>query len=148
MEESEGVCAYATMIQPVHRTNKTELTIPVLDAYISEFDHEPYSIAIGAYDAIYHLKAAIEAVQSLNATEIINHWETWTCDNPRLGAGGKYAWWPQTHDLVTGHPYMYNLCTQWQPDGTKIVTQGFGNYDDSLATGNYTVAPWVHSAWL
>ena len=68
-------------------------------------------------------------------------------DNPRVGTAGNYAWWPESHELVSGYPYMYSLWTQWQPDGTKTVLPGFGLYDDSLTTGAYTVPPWVHDAW-
>jgi len=145
-ETSEESTAYETVMQTLHRTNKTTKSIAFWDAYIAEFGHEPHYIAVGAYDAIYHLSAAIEATQSLRATDIIAQWETWTVDNPRIGVSGLYAWWPNSHDLVAGYPYSYTLWTQWQPDGTKIVIPT-SLYPDWLATGEYAVPPWVNTAW-
>ncbi|KKM66499.1 hypothetical protein LCGC14_1480560 [marine sediment metagenome] len=80
-------------MQAVHRTNKTALTIGIWDAFIDYYGHEPIYNAIGAYDGMYHLVAAIEATDSLDTIGIIEEWETWTVSNPRVGVSGVYSWW-------------------------------------------------------
>ncbi len=149
-ETSGESAGYETQMQAVHRTNKTALTIGFWDAFIDYYGHEPIYNAVGAYDAIHHLVAAIEATDSLDTLDIIEEWETWTVDNTRVGVSGDYAWYPASHELV-GFEGLgkggYGLWTQWLPDGTKIVISGFGTYDDSITTGTFTIPPWVHTEW-
>jgi branched-chain amino acid transport system substrate-binding protein len=139
--------AYETVMQTLFRTNKTSLSIPFWDAFVAEFGHEPLYIACGSYDAVYGLKNAIEATDSLNATDIIAEIETWDMSNPQTGVSGQLAFWPTTHDTVAGYPYSHTLWCQWQPDGTKEVVPSFGLYPDWLATGTYLIPPWVATEW-
>lgn len=147
--DSGDSAAYETIMQSLHRTNKTGNSIAFWDAFIAKYGHEPIYIAVGAYDAVYSLKNAIEATDSLLTTDLIPEMETWTNDNGArpIGVGGEAAWWPGSHDLVAGFPYGYTLWCQWQPDGSKNVVSGFGLYPEWLTTGTYLVAPWVHTAW-
>ena len=160
-ESSSQSCAYETMMQTLHRTNKTENSIEFWDAFRAEFGHDPLYIACGAYDAVSGIVDAIEAQQSFDALDIIDEFESWTKSNPHPGVSGGGAWWPETHDLVEGYPYGYTLWCQWRDDGTKVVVPApryayvppYGAipipplYPDSLATGAYEVAPWVHTEW-
>ena len=145
--DSGGDCAYETIMQTLHETNKTTLSIPFWNAFKTEFGHEPLYIAAGAYDALYGLKDAINTTQSFDALDIIAEFETWTAANPHEGATGYGAWWPTTHDLVAGYPHGYTLWCQWQDDGTKVVIPMPSLYENWLATGTYTVAPWVNATW-
>ncbi|MFX1364169.1 MAG: ABC transporter substrate-binding protein [Promethearchaeota archaeon] len=141
-EDSGESCAYETIIQGIYRTNMSNTTIAFWDAFIAEYPHEPLYNAAGAYDAVNCLKDAIVETQSLETDDIIAHIETWTPSNPRSSVLGVGAWWSNSHDLVGGYPYRYPLWCQWQPDGTKIVIPT-SIYPNSLATGNYTMPPWV-----
>ena len=150
--------AYETVMQTLHRTNKTENSIAFWDAFRLEFGHDPLYIACGAYDAVVALKNAIVTTQSFDELDIIAEMETWDRSNPQPGVAGGGAWWPGTHDLVEGYPFGYTLWCQWRTDGTKVVIPsprfhaGYGGfipplYPDWMATGTYEVAPWVHTAW-
>jgi len=145
--DSGGDCAYETIMQTLHETNKTTLSIPFWNGFKAEFGHEPLYIAAGAYDALYGLRDAIVTTQSFDELDIIAEFETWTISNPHEGATGYGAWWPTTHDLVAGYPNGYTLWCQWQNDGTKIVIPMDSLYPSWVATGTYTMAPWVHTAW-
>jgi branched-chain amino acid transport system substrate-binding protein len=171
--DSDDTCAYETMMQTLHRTDKTPTSIAFWDAFRAEFGHDPLYIACGAYDAVYGIYTAINETKSFAALDLITEMETWTKANPNPGVSGGGAWWPAYHDLVEGYPYGYTLWCQWQPDGTKVVvpaprsayvagvspvdpsynTYALPNsligplYPDTLATGTYQIAPWVHAAW-
>ena len=150
--------AYETIMQTLHRTNKTSQSIAFWDAFRLEFGHDPLYIACGAYDATIALKNAINRTQSFNALNLIAEMETWTKANPQEGVAGNAAWWPGTHDLVEGYPNGFTLWCQWRDDGTKAVIPApryhiaYGGfipplYPDWMATGDYEIAPWVHTAW-
>ncbi len=144
-------CAYETIMQTLHKTNKTEKSIAFWDAFIAQFKHEPLYIACGAYDAVNALANAIEAIDSLDTDDIIAEMETWTTDNTErpIGVSGESAWWPNSHDLVAGYPYGFTLWCQWQPDGSKKVVPAaiYTPYAPWLHTADYLVAPWVDEAW-
>jgi branched-chain amino acid transport system substrate-binding protein len=161
---SGNTAAYETIMQTLHRTNKTTQSIAFWDAFRLQFGHDPLYIACGAYDAVIGLKNAINRTQSFDALDLIAEMETWTKANPQEGVAAYGAWWPGTHDLVEGYPNGYTLWCQWRADGTKVVVpaprRAFvaslglpyainpGNlYPDTLATGAYEIAPWVHTAW-
>ncbi len=159
--DSDETCAYETIMQTLHRTNKTENSIAFWDAFRAQFGHDPLYIACGAYDAVQGIYTAINATQSFAALDLIAEMETWTKTNPNPGVSGGGAWWPKYHDLVEGYPYGYTLWCQWQPDGTKVVVPApryayvapYGAipipplYPNWMATGTYKIAPWVHTAW-
>ena len=145
--------AYETIMQSLHRTNKSSTSIAFWDAFVAKYGHEPIYIAVGAYDAVVGIKDAAEAADSLLADDIIDEFESWTSANPHPGVAGGGAWWPNSHDIADGGGSSgtanggFTLWAQWQPDGTKDVVSGFGLYPEWLTTGTYTVAPWIHTAW-
>ena len=145
-ELSGESAAYETIMQSLHRTNKTTTSIAFWDAFIAKYDHEPIYIAVGAYDAVYGLRDAIEATDSLEAAGIITEFESWTKSNPHPGVAGGGAWWPNSHDIVDGYPWGYTLWAQWQPDGSKkVITSSI--YPDWLATGDFLIPPWIFTEW-
>lgn len=148
-DASNGAAAYEVIMQTLHDTPRTSTTLAFLADFREEFGMDPLYTAVGAYEAVIGIKNAIEGSDSLDTLDIIAEMETWTLDNAArpTGVAGQAAWWPSSHDLVAGYPYGYTLWTQWQPDGTKIVIPSYGLYPDSLATGTYTIPPWVATAW-
>jgi ABC-type branched-subunit amino acid transport system substrate-binding protein len=148
--DTGGDCAYETIMQTLHRTNKTTTSVAFWDGFIDFFKHEPLYTACGAYDAVMAYKDAVVATQSLREDDIIAHMETWTTSNPHPGVSGGGAWWPGSHDLVSGYPYGYTLWCQWQPDGSKAVVPAsiYTPYAPWLHTTDYLVAPWVNTTWI
>lgn len=155
---SGNSAGYETVMQTLHRTNKTELSIPFWDAFRTEFGHDPLYIACGAYDAVFSLFDAINTTQSFDALDIIAEFESWDASNPHTGVTGHGAWCPATHDLREGYPFGYTLWCQWRANGTKVVIPaprfhaGLGGfipplYPNSLSTGAYEIAPWVNTTW-
>lgn len=150
--DSGGDCEYETIMQTLHRTNKTAASVAFWDAFIAEYAHEPLYTAVGAYDAVNAIADAVFETQSLRADPIIAEMETWDTGNTHPGAAGDAAWWPNTHDLVAGYPYGFTLWCQWQSGGTKAVIPAaiypdVGAYG-SIITGDYIVAPWVNATWF
>jgi len=155
---SGNTAGYETVMQTLHRTNKTENSIAFWDAFRLEFAHDPLYIACGAYDAVVAIKNAINTTQSFNALTLIHEMESWDKSNTQPGVAGGGAWWPGTHDLVEGYPYGYTLWCQWRTDGTKVVIPSpryhiaYGGfitplYPNWMATGTYQIAPWVNTTW-
>ena len=140
--DSTGNCEFETVLQALHRTNKTDKSIPFWDAFVAEYNHEPLYTAVGSYDAVYTYAWAFNESQSFNADTIVSTIETITTANPLAGAGGLGAY-TTSHDIQEGYPYGYTLFVQWQADGTKVVVPtGDYVYPDSLATGGYQTPTW------
>ncbi len=141
--DSNGNCEFETILQSLHRTNKTDISIPFWDAYIAKYDHEPIYTAVGSYDAINLYAWAFDEAQSFNADTIVTTIETITTANPLAGAGGL-AVFTESHDILEGYPYGYTLFCQWQAGGTKIVVPSFGSiYPSEIATGVYQTPTWT-----
>jgi len=135
--DSSGNCLYETVLQSLHNTSKTSLSVPFWNSYFAEYDHEPLYTAVGSFDAVNLYAWAIEETQSFNVDGIITQIETIDRANPLDGAGGQAAFTP-SHDVYEGYPYGYTLFTQWQTDGTKVVVPSYGSiYPPSIATGTY-----------
>jgi len=142
-EDSNGNCEFETILQSLHRTNKTDLSIPFWDAYIAEYDHDPLYTAVGSYDAVNLYAWAIDEAQSFAADTIVTTIETVTTANPLPGAGGL-AVFTASHDILEGYPYGYTLFCQWQDGGTKIVVPSFDSiYPPEIATGVYQTPDWA-----
>jgi len=144
-DDSNGNCAFETVLQALHNTSKTEMSIPFWNAFVAKYDHEPLYTAVGSYDAIYQYAWAINGSQSFNADTIVSTLETITTAAPLAGAGGMAAF-TVSHDIQEGYPYGYTLFVQWQADGTKAVVPSgglpYGIYPNSLVTGAYQTPTW------
>ncbi|MFX0080679.1 MAG: ABC transporter substrate-binding protein [Candidatus Hodarchaeota archaeon] len=156
--QSDGACAYETVMQGCYRVNKTPLTIDFWDDFHDLWGHDPLYTAQGAYDSMRHLAWAIEGTQSLRANDIIPKLETATPQavkaNPSAFPGsvtGLGARWPLSHELPTGYPDGYTLWVQWNSTGGKQVVKTDGHLypNDAFVPYpyDYIMAPWVHTLW-
>jgi branched-chain amino acid transport system substrate-binding protein len=142
---TDGGCAYETIMQPMVRTNKTDLTIAFWDDFLAKWDHEPLYTAIGAYDAVNLIADAIESTQAFDANTLITFIEGYTKASPGvdLSVSAKYTAFTRGHDVVEGWPYGVTLFAQWKSDGTKdCVTTFNAIYPDSIVTGPIVIPPW------
>lgn len=139
---TKGGGQYEIVMQEVYRTNKTEKTIPFWDSFVAEFGSEPYYTGTGSYDAVNLLVNSSIDTQSFNPDKIVQSLEKFNTSNPFIGASGNIAFW-ESHDLVEGWPYGYNLFCQWQMDGSKMVIPSFGFvYPQSIVTGSLSIPYW------
>lgn len=146
-DDTNGNCAFETVLQALHNTSKTDKSIPFWNAFVAEYGHEPLYTAVGSYDAVYTYTWAINGSQSFNADVIVSKMETITTANPLPGAGGMGVY-TLSHDILEGYPYGYTLFVQWQADGTKaVVSSGGLVYPDSIVTGSYQTPNWTDWAF-
>ncbi|MFW9829675.1 MAG: ABC transporter substrate-binding protein [Candidatus Thorarchaeota archaeon] len=144
-DDTGGDCAYETIMQSVHRTNKTDLTIAFWDDFIATFDHEPLYTAVGAYDAVNTIAASINATGSFKTETLITYLESFNRASPWIGdsVSTGYVGWNKAHDAVVGWPYGTTLYCQWKPDGSKsVISSGNVLYPDSIVTGAIAIPPW------
>ena len=155
--QSNGACAYETVMQSLHNVNKTDTTLAFWAAFKAKWTHDPLYTACGAYDAVYSLAWAIETGQTIVNDDIIPVMETRTkaniLANPSAyptSPNGLGAIWPGSHEGVADYPSGYTLWVQWDDAGNKQVVPAGGQWYPSDAVtpmGTYLVAPWVHTAW-
>ncbi len=144
---TEGACQYEITMQAIHRTNKTFMTIPFWDSFVSEYNMEPFYTGVGSYDAIQLLADVCDAINSFNSTNIITALEGFNKTNPYVGISAQIAF-TSSHDLLAGYPYASTLFTQWQLDGKKVTIPSFvpsiysGYYPSSLSTGQISIPYW------
>jgi branched-chain amino acid transport system substrate-binding protein len=144
--ETGGACQYEVELQSTLRTNKTTLTIPFWDSFLSHYNSEPLYTAVGGYDAINVLAEGITRAQSFNSTLIIPYLEAMNIAAPYEGVAGNLAF-TTGHDLYMGYIgdtiYSVTLFTQWQAGGHKeCVSTGGLVYPDSIVTAALSLPPW------
>ncbi|MHA1457952.1 MAG: ABC transporter substrate-binding protein, partial [Promethearchaeota archaeon] len=122
-DDTQGACQYEVLMQHTFRTNKTDQTIPFWDAYLNEYDKEPYYTGVGAYDAVRLLAHAVNKSKSFNPDVIVSQMEKVNKTNPFLGASGNIAF-TNSHDLEHVVP-TWNML-----------------YPDSIATAPLMVPYW------
>ncbi|MFX0001043.1 MAG: ABC transporter substrate-binding protein [Candidatus Hodarchaeota archaeon] len=141
-DQSSGGCRYEIIMDTIHNTPITSLTLPFWNDYIWEYGIEPYYTGVGSYNAIKLLENATIETQSFNSDTIVTHLETINISNYFPGVSGNLAFTP-SHDLVEGWPFATALFAQWQMDGKKVVVSSGGTiYPDYLATGTLTIPHW------
>jgi ABC-type branched-subunit amino acid transport system substrate-binding protein len=151
--QSGGACAYETIMQSIHDTNKTDTTEAFWADFHTEWGHDPLYTASGSYDAVNSLVWAINETNSINSDVIVAKLETATKSavlaTPEAfpsSVGGAGAFWPGSHDLVAGYPYGYTLFCQWHNDGTKAIVTSYGSiYPSDALTG---IQPLMLPPWL
>lgn len=147
-DDTEGACQYEILMQAVHRTDKTSLTVPFWDSFVSTYNIDPLYTGVGSYDAVRLLVNASDSINSFNSDDIVSELEGFNQSNPFIGVSGNISF-TNSHDLLTGYPYTYTLFCQWQLDGNKVVVPSYvtsssnpGYYPSSLATGPVSVPYW------
>jgi len=105
---TEGACQYEILMQAVHRTDKTSLTVPFWDNFVSTYNMEPFYTGIGSYDAVRLLVIASDSINSFNSDDIVSELEGFNKSNPFIGVRG-YISFTNSHDLLAGYPYAYTL---------------------------------------
>jgi branched-chain amino acid transport system substrate-binding protein len=119
-DQTNGDCAFETIMQTVTDTNRTSLTQDFWDDYVDLWGDSPLYTGTGGYDAVYQFAWAINATQSFDSDDIVDQLETMTTSNPIEGVG---AWGAYTdnHDIQEGWPYGIALFCQWLPTGSPDV---------------------------
>ena len=143
--QSNGDALYETIMQGVHRVNKTSKTIAFWDAFRAEYGHDPLYTAVGTYDTVYTLIDAIVNGQDFDSDTVVTELEAFDIGNPHEGAGGTLAFLA-SHDTMEGFGYGYTLWCQWQANGTKVVVPAYGaRYPTGAIApmGTYTLPPWI-----
>jgi branched-chain amino acid transport system substrate-binding protein len=119
----------------------TEKTIPYAEAYNESFDKYPVYSGYSAYDAMYMLKEAIEASESVNGADIVSELESMSY----TGTGGQIEFYGQDgefpHDVKFGPDLSQGVYFQWQADSEGNGVQET-IWPDSLTTSEYVPAPW------
>jgi len=141
-DDTTGGSQYEIVMQSVHNTSKTPLTMPFWNNFYEEYGEEPYYTAAGSYDAVRLLTNATVETQSFNSDSIVSNLEGKDISNPFIGASCKIAF-SNSHDIIEGWPYGTSLFCQWQMDGNKVVVPSWDNiYPDSIATGTVSIPYW------
>jgi len=141
-DDAEGDCQFEMIMQAIHNTSKTDLTIPFFTSFVREYGGEPFYTGTGSYDAVQLLAWAVNDSQSFNSDTIVKTLEKINASNPRPGAGGLLAFTP-SHDLEIGYPYSYAVLCQYKYiDGTKVVIPSSLNYPDFIATDSLRLPYW------
>jgi ABC-type branched-subunit amino acid transport system substrate-binding protein len=126
-DDSNGDAAYGVTLESVFMTNKTSLTLPFWNSYVSNFSTTPIYTATGTYDAIYQLAWALEAADSFDPDDLVTQLETLKPGSSLEGAGGNGAY-DASHSPWYGWPYGIGLAVQWQDDGEKHLVPALGIY--------------------
>lgn len=129
-DDTSGRCEYGVTLESVFETNKTGKTIKFWNDYIDRFSDSPIYTAPGAYDSIYQLAWALEAIDSFDPDELVTQIETLKPGASLEGAGGNGAY-DSSHSPYLGWPYGTSLAIQWY-DEEKILVPGPGMYPSGL----------------
>ncbi len=141
-DNTGGACQYEVIPHPIYKTNKTSLTLPFWNNFLSAYDEEPFYTGAGAYDSIKLLIDAVNETQSLNPDIIIGKLEGYNSNNPFHGASGLISF-TSSHGLLEGWPYNTNLFCQWSSYGTKEVVSTYNSvYPESITTGGLKIPYW------
>jgi branched-chain amino acid transport system substrate-binding protein len=122
----------------------TDETLPFIQAFISEQGETPTYNA-GTYDAVYILKKALEAANSLDADDLVVELEK----TDIVGSAGRIVF-DEMHDLTWGPGHVTALGVQWQDGELKGVwPPADGSWYEVQYPGivDYELPPWVVEFW-
>lgn len=122
----------------------TDETLPFIEAFVAEKGEMPTYNA-GTYDAVYLLKEAIEAVDSLDADELVAELE----ETDRIGTAGRLVF-DEKHDVTWGPGYVTALGVQWQDGELQgIWPPADGSWYGVTYEGivDYELPSWVVDFW-
>ena len=122
----------------------TDETLPFIQAFIAEQGETPTYNA-GTYDAVYLLKEALEAANSLDADDLVVELE----GTDRVTTAGRLVFDDQ-HDVTWSPGYVTALGVQWQ-DGQLVGVwpPADGSWYEVQYPGivDYQLPPWVVEFW-
>ena len=140
---TEGA-AIATFSQTTATPNSeiTDKTVPFANTYDEAYDGFPVYSGYSSYDAVYMLKNAIEAAESIGTDDVIAELEaaSFTGTTGTLEFYGRDHEFP--HDVKYGPDLAQGVYFQWQPD-----SEGNGRqrviWNDELQEAEYMSPPWA-----
>ncbi|MUV86092.1 ABC transporter substrate-binding protein [Natronomonas sp. CBA1123] len=142
-EATQGA-AISTFSQTTATANSevTEKTVPYANAYQEEYDSLPVYTGYSAYDAVYMIKEAIEATESVDSDDLVSELEgmsyTGTGGNIEFfGPDGRFP-----HDVRYGADYSQGVYFQWQADESGEGHQRV-LWPDDLQEVDYQSPPWA-----
>ena len=143
--ETGGGCEHEITMTGVRRVPKTPLTIAYWDDYNAHYGHIPLYTSSGGYDAINLLADAILEADSIATDDVITALESFTPENPYVGAGGTIGFL-SSHDILEGTHggtrFAHVLWVQWQSPGKSVSVPSPLTYPNSLAQANITLPSW------
>ena len=122
----------------------TDETLPFIQAFIAEEGETPTYNA-GTYDAVYVLKDALEAADSLDADDLVVEIE----GTDRVVTSGRLVF-NEMHDVIWGPGYVTALGVQWQNGELEGVwPPADGSWYEVQYPGivDYQLPPWVVEFW-
>jgi len=148
LDVTGGYGAYETTLNTYARVNITAETIPFYDSFVAEVGELPIYTA-GTYEALYILKDAIEAADTLDADAVVAALEA----TDRIGTAGRLVFMgtdtETPHDVTWGVGYVTGLGVQWQDGELVCVWPNAGGALGDLeyeGTVDYILPPWVVEA--
>jgi branched-chain amino acid transport system substrate-binding protein len=118
----------------------TDKTVPFVQTFIEEAGGLPTYCA-ATYDAVYILKDAIEAAESMDANDIVIELEK----TDYIGTSGRIVF-TDSHDLTWGPGFVTSIGVQWQDGQLKGVWPPYDGSWQQVAyegTVDYKLPPWV-----
>ncbi|MDY6917661.1 MAG: ABC transporter substrate-binding protein [Chloroflexota bacterium] len=135
---------YEMTLNTYARVEISDLTIPFYDEFVDETGEIPTYNA-GTYEALYILKEAIEAADSLDTDAVVAAME----DTDHMGTAGRIMF-DEDHDVVWGAGYVTGLGVQWRDGEMECVwPPSDGSWEGVVYEGSvdYELPPWVIDAW-
>ncbi len=147
---TSGQCNYEITVQAVYNTSKTVNTVPFWNAFVGNYSVEPLYTAVGARDAMYLLKGAIEDCDSLDGDLIKASLEKFNETAPFEGAGDTIAF-DSNHDLIASDitklsrltNFYSTLFCQWVNGTKRVLPTSNMIYPDTIATGAVVKPSWT-----
>jgi branched-chain amino acid transport system substrate-binding protein len=154
---TSGGCEYEMLLQGMHNTSRTPLSVPFWNNFVGNYSAEPLYTAIGAHGAVYLFANAAQDAGTLDADAIVLSLEKIDKSNPVAAAGGWFSF-TANHDVLsvmtmndpTAMTYSTTtLFTQWQADGKKVVvSSGNAIYLVTIVTGTMQLPDWLLGQFL
>ncbi|MFX1248505.1 MAG: ABC transporter substrate-binding protein [Promethearchaeota archaeon] len=151
-DETEGACYGEIELETCPPdVEPNENTAPFRAKYFSLYDEQPTYTAFASYDAVYVLKAAIEAANSLNYADI----ETALANIEVQGTAYTIKFtsepgphWTVAENTTTGLPYYVPILTSAEypegvPIGTFLVHDLYTNASYGMSGRPYNVGYWA-----
>jgi branched-chain amino acid transport system substrate-binding protein len=140
-----GACEYESILN--FAGTRTPIVPGVTDVFWDKFVNMtggwPLYTAWGAYDGIYMLKEALEAIGSLDKDALVAYFEDPSFE--RMGLNGKFKF-DSYHDVYSneygplwGQGYMRAMFVQWLSERMEVVCPV-----DQIYSKKWAIPPWMY----